>query len=82
MITGVALASHGEVLHILPRPFRHHDLIHRFSHLYPGMMMVVQGFVDEHGTFYNRVDAGRHDYACGQIESLMSPPELYSEDLW
>lgn len=41
-----------------------------------------QGFLDEHGNFYNRIEAFKHAQQCGQIDKNLPVTELYSEDLW
>ncbi len=40
-----------------------------------------QGFLDENGNFYNRIDAKLHALMCKQIEHT-EYAELYSEDLY
>lgn len=42
---------------------------------------IEQGFLDEHNNFYNRIEAHKHAYSCGQIHNA-TVTELYSEDLW
>lgn len=41
----------------------------------------IQGFVDECGNFYDRVEAKKVAIEAGQIEDN-GEPELYAEDLW
>ena len=41
-----------------------------------------QGFVDDKGKFFNRLEAAKHALECGQIKKLKWPPKLYSEDLY
>ena len=43
---------------------------------------IEQGFVDEEGTFFDRVSAAAHAIACSQLAALRWPPNLYSEDMW
>jgi len=84
VITGVAIKTATEFF-IASKPRRHHDLIHNLNMVYPSVMHahdVQQGFVDQDGKFYNRTEAAEHAMACGQIDWLNWPPELYSEDLW
>lgn len=61
---------------------RHANILQEMVQLRKPFMHGVQGFVDEHGTFYNRIDAAEHALACGQISHLQWPPNLYSEDLY
>lgn len=44
---------------------------------------IEQGFLDEEGNFYNRINAWKEACRCNQIKIIDSQPhELYSEDLW
>lgn len=48
---------------------------------------LAQGFLDEDGIFYTRVEAWKHAFCNGQLTSIplndkYQPTELYSEDLW
>ena len=46
---------------------------------------IAQGFLDEHGKFYNRAEAWKHAYLCDQInpDALEHTiQELFSEDLY
>lgn len=71
--------SRGTV-HTLPRPARHHTVIHDCKvQLDSGS---VQGFILEDGTFVGREEAADHALHEGQIKALGWPPNLYSEDLW
>lgn len=42
---------------------------------------IDQGFITDAGEFVDRVEAGKIALACGQVKSLMSPPQLFSEDI-
>ena len=43
----------------------------------------VQGFMTDDGKFLDRVEAGKHAIACGQIEELrFCTKRLFSEDLY
>lgn len=68
----------------LSRPNRHHNILHLMYDIKVsnGFGDVVQGFLSTHGDFYNREDAAKIALNNHQIEKLMSPPDLYSEDLW
>ena len=81
MITGVAIMT-ATALYSVDRPARHADLFNLTSKQSPEVHGGVQGFVDENDVLYNRTEAAEHALACGQIEKLISPPELFSEDLW
>jgi hypothetical protein len=62
---------------------RHPNIIHAMVELgLPTPIRGEQGFVDENGVFYNRIDAAAHAIECGQIVKLNWPPNLYSEDLY
>jgi hypothetical protein len=41
-----------------------------------------QGFIDQHGVYYNRFDAYKIAKANNQIKNDSLGPELYSEDLY
>jgi hypothetical protein len=71
----VAIELNGLVFR-LPPPNRHHDVIKALSELgLPWPIQGLQGFVDAHGVFLDRLAAGR---ACGFEEG----EPLFSEDLW
>ena len=83
-IVAAALETSDGIVHFLPRPNRHHHLIHALSMCYGEMYLIdgVQGFVTSDGTFINRIMAGTIAIESGQITALQHPPKLYSEDLW
>ena len=80
MITAAALLFPNGLFVSMPQPARHHHIINCLSN--EGVASAEQGFVDEHGRFYDRISAAKHAVACGQIEAPAHPPNLYSEDLW
>lgn len=41
-----------------------------------------QGFVNESGIYYNRIDAIPYAIKCGQLPNNFSSHKLFSEDLW
>ena len=45
---------------------------------------IAQGFLDEDGNFYDRVEAYKHAYYNRQVDKRQDYKvrELYSEDLW
>jgi len=91
MITAVAIIQAGRLFVGKPNVDRHHDLIAQIVRD-TGIRPVngVQGFVDQTGRFYNRVEAGQHALACGQVavghsnirHAFNSRIGLFSEDLW
>jgi hypothetical protein len=83
-IVGVAIRYAGKT-YTLPRPNRHHDVIH----IIPGGVKGpdTQGFVDEDGVFLTRKRAMTRAEETGQLKRKPGKehyqgPELYSEDLW
>lgn len=40
----------------------------------------LQGFLDENGNFLNRIEARKHAFEFGQVQSDKEP--LFSEDMW
>jgi hypothetical protein len=91
MIISAAVKQNGHVYWGSPGKERHHDVIHRIA-----TMMKIrpvngeQGFIDQMGRFYNRIEAGQHALKCGQviaghanIRHAFNPRlGLFSEDLW
>lgn len=43
---------------------------------------IEQGFLDEHGNFYDRVAAKKHAQEFNQLKENTRCAELFSEDLW
>jgi hypothetical protein len=43
---------------------------------------VEQGFLDEHGNFYDRIAAKKHAQEFNQLKENTRCAELFSEDLW
>ncbi len=82
MITGVAMMIDGK-LQSLPKPNRHGDIIRKYP--MPDYKHGTQGFVDNHGLFFDRKAAFLIATAAGQLEGRVktSPKDiLFSEDLW
>lgn len=75
------------VIHTLPRPARHADIIHQL-HAEGGLEDEPvrgrdQGFVTSRGRFVNRSEAARIAIRAGQTQKLnFQPGLLFSEDLW
>lgn len=71
------------VIHTLPRPGRHHDIIrHLVRKGFKKPVVGEQGFVLTDGRFVVRELAAKIALAAGQCKELRSPPRLFSEDLW
>ena len=91
MIIGSAVRDRGSgEVYWLPRPARHHSVIHSLVKLrrWQTARNGEQGFVTESGEFLDRRRGMLHAI---QFEQLLNPPELgrlgngeilYSEDLW
>jgi hypothetical protein len=83
MITHVAIRLDGEV-YSLPRPNRHSDVIKKMVEL--GLPTPIScrdsGFLINGRTYVNRKEAVRIAIGSGEVKNLISPPDLYSEDLW
>ena len=82
MIIAVAIRTEQDTYE-LPRPARHHDLIHElveWGHVIP--ITGEQGFIDDQQGFVTREEAAQIALAQGQVKSLHAPPSLFSEDLW
>ena len=64
---------------------RHCDafyILHEFGYKQSkDYVQIAQGFLDEHGNFYDRIAAKKHAQECHQIEKT-DFSELFSEDLW
>ena len=80
------------IIWTLPRPARHHHIVwvmnkigETLSDDHPVMIYRrEQGFIDDKGTFFNRIDAAVIAKECKQLLNgkLLAPPRLFSEDLW
>lgn len=83
MIKAAAINIDG-VIYTLPAPARHHDIISHCADVLKlnTPIMGEQGFIDDTGKFLMRRYAANIAMREGQITKLMSPPYLYSEDLW
>ena len=82
-IEAVAIKSSLGVVYTLPEPFRHHDVIRLLVR--DGERTPVsgeQGFIDSFGNFLNREEAAQVALNNGQVNNLIAPPSLFSEDLW
>lgn len=83
-IVGVAIEYKG-IYYSLSAPYRHHDVIQSIIRGNKNIKQVRsnnQGFITADGEFINRIDAAKMALESGQVEKLIAPPRLYSEDLW
>lgn len=81
-VTDAAVLLNGSEIHSLPRPARHHTILHKLADAGVDHRGAVQGFLLDTGSFVTRAVAGEFAIAAGQIKALRWPPFLYSEDLW
>lgn len=99
MITQAAIMDENGKVWSVPQPGRHGTVIQlRWNlHKLRTGCACVQGFVDEMGKFYTRIEASVHAIECKQqfwcydpgdsskrfrVEPPKKPVELFSEDLW
>jgi hypothetical protein len=83
MIKCAAIKYEGEV-YSLPKPSRHHNILHMMIKELKLKKVTSgeQGFLTENGEFVDRIEAGKIALSCGQCDDLVTPPRLFSEDLW
>ena len=82
MITRAAVEKDGKV-YVGAEGERHNHILCDKSRPFGFLRRSIQGFVDEHGKFYNRRDAARHAFECGQLPHDKTCPDIIvSEDLW
>ena len=81
MITAAAIMIDG-VVQSLPKPNRHHNIIHKFPK--PGHQHGEQGFIDSELGFVSREVAKVIAIASGQLQKPKNSysEKLFSEDLW
>ena len=79
MIVAVAVMIDGEVV-TFPAPARHYNILHKFP--LPEHEHGDQGFIDDKRGFVGRVEAAGIALRENGVTKLMSPPWLFSEDLW
>lgn len=84
-ITHVAIDFDGQVFS-LPKPARHHEVIMKIVETTDFDRVPAsarQGFLHpDTGSFITRKQAAKVAKKRGQIDKLISPPLLTSEDLW
>lgn len=77
-----AAVKHGESVYVMPRPCRHHHILHK--HRLP--QDAIQGFVDSEGSFLTRTQAFHVAKAAGQLKPQRpghyKGALLFSEDIW
>lgn len=75
----------GGLVHSVPAPGRHHDVIREMARRGFGPeAMTNQGFVTDVGQFVDRKEACAIATAAGQIVNKKTYPDwlLFSEDVW
>jgi len=79
-----AAIKHAGLIHTVPRPGRHHDVIREMAKRGFGPdCMHNQGFVTDMGRFVGREDALAIAQQANQLIRKAGPDnELFSEDLW
>lgn len=84
MIVAAAVKK-GNKVYALPAPARHADVLNYMENAMPNVVEPIdgqQGFIDSDKGFVGRKKAANIALREGHITKLMSPPELFSEDLW
>lgn len=82
MITRAAIKK-DDIVYVAEEGQRHHHLLGDKSRPFGFLKFGIQGFVDENGNFYNRKEAAKHAFECGQLPNNTEIPNcLISEDLW
>lgn len=80
-IIAAAIKLDGKIFSV-PKPGRHHDIIHKMVQDGVKPHAGIQGFVTQSGKFVDRQTGAKIAISNGQVSKLLSPPELFSEDLW
>lgn len=83
MIATAAIQYEGMIFS-LPRPNRHHNIMHQMTYLGIPMIGREQGFLTSEGEFVERLEALEIAKAAGQNPKMANAPYLglFSEDLW
>ena len=79
MITQAAVKL-GGVIYTLPKPARHHDILHDMYQKLGRAPLAEQGFLNDNGDFLNRTEAAKEALKCAQIAKEVTV--LFSENLW
>lgn len=74
----------GDVIAIVERPGRHHNIIHNLCDAgYPPPVVGQQGFINDKGKFLHRNEAMLEAKANNQVLHYTGGSDtLYSEDMW
>lgn len=84
-IIGVAIIGYDGNVYSLPKPNRHHHVIHMMVKQYnhPIPINGEQGFITNEGKFVNRIEAKVIAVNNNQLTSRAgNEEELFSEDVW
>lgn len=85
-VAGVALRFMDGFIYSLPRPYRHHHLLHTLQDKFPDRNPYdpEQGFIDNHGNYLTRKEAYRLANYNGQYNrnNGCTLEKLFSEDVW
>ena len=85
MIIAAAI-KHGSLIHILPKPARHHDIIREMVlNGYDKPITGEQGFINDDGEFLDRKQALKEAEWSMQVNSdtkVGNKNHLFSEDVW
>ena len=84
MIVAAAVRYRGLLTFSLPRPARHHNILHAMTAIGIAKGDMEQGFLTSEGEFVNRLAALQIAITCGQNPKMENAPYLglFSEDLW
>ena len=79
-----AAVRYGDIICMVEKPGRHHNVLHRTYELSKGQMMHgEQGFVTSDGRFVDREEGCIIAKLANQIVEKHGPPCcLFSEDMW
>lgn len=78
-----AAPGHTRVIATLPRPARHHHILHTMWELLPGSHLHDQGFLTTTGRHVDREEGARLAVGAAQVqEQSLRAGHLFSEDLW
>lgn len=72
----------GNRLYFIPKPARHHNIIHQMAKNGLKPYLGIQGFITSDDRFVDRAEAMEIAIRSGQFVQLINRKELFSEDLW
>jgi hypothetical protein len=82
-VVSVAILTEDGLIHSLPAPNRHFNVMHLLADRYKDIGFDAQGFLLSNGKFCRRKPAKRIAEKAGQLIARASNlSELYSEDVW